>query len=407
MNFEKLLLVHLFRRKDLKALLSCSDSLFLKGVTKTLFRALKNYHRLHGRIPDIGVFKEAIKSKIPEDKVDIYLGLLDGLDEYSGEIPEGSELIKNLQDAFLVNMVDNSIEKLVEAAKNKDIANIKSLVSTIETSTKTTLKTPENMLNIDYTPSKIRIIDSCFESMRTHGLKLGGLTIVGGTSGGGKSIFTLQQLMYSYKEDKINTCLLNMELSETESIARMFSHNTGTPFGEVYGNTDPEMVRKVSNWKQKFFTSEAEFRMKSVRYSMSEIEATVRQQASEGVVLFGIDYLQIADFDVGNEEWKQLSQLVRMLHQLTQELQIVIISPVQINFSDTKIKDNELQITVRGSKELEFSSSVFLFIYQSPEEYKENVCRVFTVKARNSVKQIYLLGTDFKHVSFQDTGICI
>lgn len=63
------------------------------------------------------------------------------------------------------------------------------------------------MLNIDYTPSKIRTIDSCFESMRTHGLKLGGLTIVGGTSGGGKSIFTLQQLMYSYKEDKINTCL--------------------------------------------------------------------------------------------------------------------------------------------------------------------------------------------------------
>lgn len=405
MNFEKLMLVNIFRRKDLKALLSCTDKLFLRGVTSVIFRALKNYNITYGRIPSITVFKEAIKSKLPEDKIEIYLGVLDSLEAYEGELPQSSELIKNLTDAFLVSTLDSSIEQLVEAAKNKDIDTIKQLISSISTSTKTTTKTPENMLNIDYTPSKIRTIDSCFESMRSNGLKLGGLTIIGGTSGGGKSIFTLQQLMYSYSVDKINTCLLNMELSETESISRMFSHQTGTPFEQVYGNTEPEMVAKVSSWKQKFFSSEAEFRMKSVRYSMSEIEATVRQQASEGMVLFGIDYLQIADFDVGSEEWKQLSQLVRLLHQLTQELQIVIISPVQINFSDAKIKDNELQITVRGSKELEFSSSIFLFIYQSMEEYKENVCRVFTVKARNAIKQVYLLGTNFKHIKFEDTGV--
>jgi hypothetical protein len=185
----------------------------------------------------------------------------------------------------------------------------------------------------------------------------------------------------------------------------MYSQDTGKDFAGIYGNTDPSVIASVNSWKQRYFTSDVEFRIKSVRYSISEIEQTIRNQAAQGIVLFGIDYLQIADLDVSNEEWKQLSNLVRLLHQLTQELQIVIISPVQINFSDTKIKDNELQVTIRGSRELEFSSSVFLFIYQTQEEYKENVARVFTIKARNAKKQIYMLQTDFARMSFIDTGV--
>lgn len=399
------MLIHLLRRKDIKTLLICSDKLFVKAVTRVLFKALKNYHKTFGRIPEIPTLVEAIKTQLPEDKVEIYVGMLEGLELFEGEIPEAEELLTNLQEAYLIKSVDDSIEKLVEAAKLKDVPTVRTLVNNLITTTTTSEKTPENILNIDYVPSKVRNIDSCMQSMRDNGLKCGGLTIVGGTSGGGKSIFTLQQLMYSYSVDKIPTCLLNMELSETESIARMYSQDTDTPFIDVYGNTDPQMIAKVNAWKQRFFSSDVEFRMKSVRYSVSEIEATVRQQAAEGIVLFGIDYLQLTDLDGANEEWKQLSKLVKLLHQLTQELQIVIISPVQINFSDTKLKDGELQITVRGSKELEFSSSLFLFIYQSAEEYKEDTCRVFTVKARNARKSTYMFGTQFKQMKFIDTGV--
>jgi archaellum biogenesis ATPase FlaH len=236
---------------------------------------------------------------------------------------------------------------------------------------------------------------------------MGGLVLIGGTSGGGKSIYTLQQLMYSFSVDKIPTCLLNMELGLDETIARMYSQATGKEFSEIYGNTSPSVIASVNSWKQKYFTGDVEFRIKSIRYSVSEIEHTIRTQAAQGIVLFGIDYLQITDMETSSEEWKQLSNLVRLLHQLTQELQIVIISPVQINFSDTKVKDNELQVTIRGSRELEFSSSVFLFIYQTQEEYKENVARVFTIKARNAKKQIYMLQTDFSRMAFIDTKIIL
>jgi replicative DNA helicase len=341
------------------------------------------------------------------EKASTYVSMLESFKDYEGELPESVEIIKSLQDAHVIANVDEHIEQLVEASKAKDIETVKSLISKLDNSLLTTTKTPESMLDVTYEPSKIRIIDSCIESMRSSSLKMGGLVLIGGTSGGGKSIYTLQQLMYSFSVDKIPTCLLNMELGLDETIARMYSQATGKEFSEIYGNTSPSVIASVNSWKQKYFTGDVEFRIKSIRYSVSEIEHTIRTQAAQGIVLFGIDYLQITDMETSSEEWKQLSNLVRLLHQLTQELQIVIISPVQINFSDTKVKDNELQVTIRGSRELEFSSSVFLFIYQTQEEYKENVARVFTIKARNAKKQIYMLQTDFSRMAFIDTKIIL
>jgi replicative DNA helicase len=407
MNFEKLTLIRLLRTKDSKFLLSLADNLFIRPMNRTIFKAIKNYYKRYGKIPSSEVLAEAIKVNFNDDKAEKYTGMLEWFELYEGELPSNEELYQNLKDAYVLFQIDDNIEKLVESAKNKDIPEIKKLINTIQGNAGHHHKTPENIFELEYLPSKIRTIDSSLLSMRNAGLKMGGLVIVGGTSGGGKSIFTLQQLMYSYSVNNLDVCLLNMELSTDETIARMYSHATQTDFSKVYGNSEPEMVAKVNSWKQKYFGRENEFRMKSVRYSISEIEAVVRQQAADGIVLFGIDYLQIIDSDSSIDEWKQLRDLVRLLHQLTLELQIVIVSPVQINFSDTSLKDNELKVTVRGSKELEFSSSVFLFIYQNTEEYNENMARIFTVKARNAKKNIYVVQTDFNHMVFNDTGVIL
>jgi replicative DNA helicase len=407
MNFEKLSLITILQRKDPTLLQTLSVHHFKKPAHKTLFKALISYNKQFSKIPTVDILSSAIQTQMDADKASIYVSMLESFKEYDGELPSSEEIIKNLDDAYLIANVDAHIEQLVEAAKSKDIETVKSLLSKLDNSVSTSSKKPENILDVTYEPSKIRTIDSCMESMRANNLKMGGLVLIGGTSGGGKSIYTLKQLMYSFSVDRVPTCLLNMELGLDETIARMYSQATGKDFSEVYGNTNPSVVASVNSWKQKYFSGDIEFRIKSIRYSISEIEHTIRTQAAQGIVLFGIDYLQIADLDVSTEEWKQLSKLVRLLHQLTQELQIVIISPVQINFSDTKIKDNELQVTIRGSRELEFSSSVFLFIYQTQEEYKENVCRIFTVKARNAKKQIYLTQTLFSQMNFIDTGVVL
>jgi hypothetical protein len=75
--------------------------------------------------------------------------------------------------------------------------------------------------------------------------------------------------------------------------------------------------------------------------------------------------------------------------------------------TDTKEKDGQLKITTRGSKELEFSASVFLFIYQTPEEYENSVARVFTIKSRNSAKKTYVIETDYDKMRVLDTGMTL
>ena len=50
---------------------------------------------------------------------------------------------------------------------------------------------------------------------------------------------------------------------------------------------------------------------------------------------------------------------------------------------------------------------LFLFIYQSKEEYKENAARLFTIKARNARKYTYVLQTEFDKMRFLDTGIVL
>jgi hypothetical protein len=92
---------------------------------------------------------------------------------------------------------------------------------------------------------------------------------------------------------------------------------------------------------------------------------------------------------------------------LTQELACVILTPTQVNIQDTKEKDGELKVTTRGSRELEFSATVFLFIYQSKEEYEEGMARIFTIKARNASKKTYVVKTNFAIMAFEDTGMVL
>jgi len=80
---------------------------------------------------------------------------------------------------------------------------------------------------------------------------------------------------------------------------------------------------------------------------------------------------------------------------------------VQINQSDTKIEGEEFKVTVRGSKELENSATVFVYLFQSQEEYKEKTARIFTIKARNAERNTYVVTTDFAKMRIEDTGVVL
>ena len=226
------------------------------------------------------------------------------------------------------------------------------------------------------------------------------------TGNSGKSVLALQQLLYSY-EQGLNCCLLNLELGYDETVARAYSTITNKPFGDIFGNPSPKVGKDIEDWKNSYFNRKNRFFINNVNYNTEEIVHTIEAMHKIGVTVFVLDYIQLVDYTNKAEEWKMIRDLVRTLHRLTQELGVTIITPVQINLADVKEKEGILKITVRGSKELEYSSTVFLFIYQTKEEYKEDMGRIFTIKARNAKKGTYVMQTKFDTMKFEDTGVVL
>jgi archaellum biogenesis ATPase FlaH len=403
MNIEKLVLAEMFNSKSVEFLSKVKSDYFSRPIPKTIYNALQSYVHTFHTIPDLGIFKEKLKAKLPEDKKEIYMGYLDGLalvpKEYSKD-----ELLSTLKDHHTVNVLDKNIEALVLASKVRDVNAIKTILSKTTSDISTESKMPDDITTIEYYPNNIKLIEPFLPTMRKF-MKFGGLTVIGGASGAGKSNLGLNQLLYSYKKGH-DVCLLNLELGLDETISRMYSIESKQPFAGVYGNKDPKVVEKINDWKKEFFDRENKFYIKTTSFDDIEIENIITSMAAKGVSVFLLDYLNLIEMST-EEDWKGLSRLIKKLHRLTQELGIVIITPTQVNMSDTKEKDGELKVSTRGSKELEFSSTVFLFIYQTPEEKAEGTARIFTLKSRNSEKKTYVVVPNFSVMSFTDTHMVL
>ena len=408
MNYDKIAIKTVLNTGSLELLLKIQPNYLKHGMAIAILKTIKNYAKKYGKVPSLEVLSAEITNRLSTEKSGIYTSYLEGLMSVEADIDQGA-LLDALKSQYILKAVDEHVETLVHASAEKDVDTVKDIIATLNSSLNVSEKTPEDIRDIDYTPTNVRLIDSFLPSMRERKIKLGGLSIIGAGTGAGKSVLTLDQLMYSFEVDKLSVCLLNLELGSDESIARMYANATSTPFEEVHGNANPKMIAKVQAWKNKYFTSKDGnvFNMKNVRYNNNEIVEVIRQQYALGVTVFGIDYLQLVDSEKNAKEWETLRDLIRDLHTLTLELGIVIISPVQVNIEDVEEGDNGVKLKVRGSRELENSSTCFFFIYQSVEEYKEDIARIFSIKLRNGRKYTYVCKTDFKHMKFLDTGLVL
>jgi replicative DNA helicase len=405
MNYDKIALKKLFDTQNLGLLSKIKPEYMKYGLAKFMLKALKGYVHKFGNIPTLEVFIAELSKAVKEDKLPAYKGYLESLEDVEASI-EDTVLIESLKSQYVVLYADEKIQGLVEALEEKDIDSVKHIIGDLHSAMNVTEKTPDNILDLDYKPTRIRTIKPFIPTMVSRKLMFGGLTIVGADTGAGKSVFALNQLMYSFSEEDISCCLLNLELGQDETIARMYCNATGEEFSDVYGNE--AYVEKVTAWKNEYFNKDGkQFVMKNAGYDANEIIEVIRAQAARGITLFGLDYLQLVDPVTNRQAWEELSALIKKLHQLTLDLGIVIISPVQINVDEIDEENGKINIRVRGSRELENSSTVFLFVYQSPEEKKENIARIFTMKARNAAKLTYLVSTEFNHMRFVDTGVVL
>lgn len=219
----------------------------------------------------------------------------------------------------------------------------------------------------------------------------------------GKSVLALQQALHSYKEGN-DILFLNLELSKTEMLSRALSCSYDIPISDIYKNLSEEEVKKYSKLKDELFSLPNKFKMVNKNMQADEIISMIKAEAKTGLDVVVIDYLQLVDKPQGyGEQWQFLTVFVKQLHQLSLELGITIISPIQVN--EVNFKNDNIHITTRGSRELEFSSSLWVHIHQDDSEAKDNMCRLFTIKARHAQKATYILETQFNKMKFKSTGL--
>ncbi len=405
--YEKIALKKLLEEKDEDLFLKLKSVFFKKSIHKDIFTFIQNYYDDYSKLPDKDVFLSYTYPRVKLSNYKIMQGLIEGFEFLT--IKSNKEIIDNLKKKRSVELLDSKVEELVTASQDKDLDKVKSLVNFIQENLVIEEKSPVDINEGSFEPNELKMIEPFLPSMKEAGLYFTGISVIGGGTGDGKSILLLQQLLYSYKQGE-NVCLLNLELGYNETIARLYSMENNIPFSKVY-NKDGEvtlMKDKVNLWKKEFFTKKNKFYIDNQPYDIKEIKVMIKHFQKKGVEVFGIDYLNLIELPVfENNEWKVMARFIKDLHRLTQELGIVILTPTQVNIFDVKEKDNQIKITARGSRELEFSASVFIFIYRTKEEIEENTARIFTIKARNAQSNVYIAQTDFQHMKFIDTGITL
>lgn len=397
MNFEKLALAKALSTPDILNHLEVSQ--FTTKSSRFIFKAIKAYYDKKGILPTKELLESTIRTQISEDKAEMFVGYLKGLKLTDTPI---DDILEGLGENKLIKEVDKNIAELLEAGEAKDTSRIKEILTRLNQSLSNQDHDLTDAKDIEFSIDTLKMLDCFVEGVST---KLQGVVLVSAVSGGGKSIFSMNQALHSYKQGN-DVLYLNLELSSNEQMARMLSCELDIPFQDIYTNLSPEKVKEYNQLKEKVFGLPNKFKMRNSPVDADTIMDIIRAEARTGLDLVVIDYLQIVDSGK-DEAWKFLTNFVRDLHRLSLELGIVIITPIQINVEEIDEKSGKMKLTTRGARELEFSASLWFHIYQNKEEIEANLCRLFTMKARQARKDTYVLETNFEYMKFKGTGVVL
>ena len=399
MNYQKIAIKKLLEDQSLPLLTKLNSNYFTKSY-KTIFKMIEAYYDKYNKIPTIDVLKAYADSNFKKEKAEVVNSILISLNKIDENLTD-NEIIEAIKKDNVIRNIDDVSEEFIDALQEKDFDKLLILTEKIQNSvTQINNTLPEDIIQTEFKKIGLASVSCFLPTFQKEGIDLTGLTIVGGSSGSGKSLFSLQQALYNY-EQGYKVGILSLELPISMLMTRMYSLVNNIEYKEVLHTTPKE---KIEEWKKSYFKPNS-FYVKDIRYNVTEIKKAINYMVKQGVKVIIIDYLNLVEANSSQEEWKQMANLVKDLHSLSVEHNVVIISPSQLNISVDK-KGN-IEATTRGSRELEYSSSVMLLIYQSKEEYQEGVARVIIKKARSAKKLTLMTKTEFNKMKFVDLGITI
>jgi len=400
---QKITIKYLLQIQEVDFFLSLKEGYFTK-TNKKIFSLIKSYYNKFNNLPNYNMVYDKIENSELRDR-DILLSYLKSLNKIDS-FPTEKEMLDSLKEDFIVRNIDKDVEEIVNIAEKKDIETLKlKLNETLQILNSNENFIPKNIKEAEYQHLSLAKCDVFLPTLHQHNADLYGLSLIGADSGFGKSIFAINQAIYTYNQG-YNVCFLSLELPIPLLLVRMYCHTTQTKFKDFISQDKDTQAKIIDEWKKFYFNKNNEFYIQHKRYTNDELLNVIDMFIKKNVKLFVIDYLNLIEFkNYRKDEWRNLADLVKQLHDIAVSNGIIILSPTQIDVEEKT--DKSLTIRTRGTKELLYSASTMYLLYANDEEKEKNLARVGVYKSRNSRKLTCYTETQFDTFTFKDLNISL
>lgn len=212
------------------------------------------------------------------------------------------------------------------------------------------------------------------------GLVDGELTIVGARSKIGKSTVLLNWCKKIAVEDKVPTLYIDTEMYKEEQEDKLLSMLSGVPhdeirtgmFGKDTMNGKAKSKIKAVQKASKELAEAPFYHIYLPNFSAEKIFALARKyQIEHGVRLIVFDYIKLPSLNstVGDKEYQALGYLTSSLKDLAGQLQVPVISAVQLNRSAVGTDDFDESMIAGSDRILQIANRVCFLRRSNDEEY--------------------------------------
>lgn len=386
---------------------------FFTGKNLQIYTQILKAYSTGSKLPDFTIIKATIDANAPTTLKAPLVAAVDALEKIDVSIPN-KELIKQLSASHVLRSVDGRIEELIEAQRLKDSDKVKSILSGIaeelvqqKIKVSTIMEAAEEDDNYSVVPTGL---GEAYDELLGGGYS--GVTVITAKSGAGKSILLQQCAVESYKAGK-NVLYISLELAGKVLGSRIKSYLSGIPFNIIRNDKMSSEEAKLvdTSYNAAFLDKPNVFRVTTSQIDTDELLNVIKvQKQLYDIDLVIIDYLALVSpskYDRG-QTWETTANLVKRLHQYTMSENIVIVTASQVN-EVKKSKDGLVpEITTRGTKELEFSATIWLHAERTEgadQEDGTSEVSLFMMKSRNSKKVHSIMQADFAHMRFVDQAV--
>lgn len=210
------------------------------------------------------------------------------------------------------------------------------------------------------------------------GLINGELTIVGARSKVGKSTVLLNWCKKIAVDDQIPVLYIDTEMYKEEQEDKLLSMISGVPHKEIrngmFGKDTinghaRDKIKKVQEASKKLAEAPL-FHVYLPNFTLEKVQALARKyQIEHGVQLIVFDYIKLpsSNANLGDKEYQALGYLTSGLKDLAGQLQVPVISAVQLNRGAVG-KEEITEADIAGSDRILFLANRVCFLRRSSEE---------------------------------------